>query len=346
MIIGIPKEIKIAESRVALIPDACAELVDAGHQVLIQKNAGISSGYPDHMYTEKGCEIASTLTEVYQKAELIIKVKEPQPDEYSLLNNQHTLFCYLHLAAEPKLQEALVISGCTAFAFENITNDQNELPLLIPMSRIAGTLAAQYASVLIHKHNKGCGILIGGEQGYDKGNVVVIGYGTAGSAAAKYFAKLGVNVTVIDKNEKKLHEATSLGENVNAVMSTPENIHREVIKAHILIGAVLLPAKKAPIVVSKETIKEMINGAVVIDIAVDQGGCIETTRPTSYEDPTYLEEGVVHFAVQNLPAAVPKTATQAISKEVLPIAKKISSGQWDNDKLVVSGLCIKAGRLL
>ena len=346
MIIGIPKEIKTAESRVALIPDACAELIDAGHQVLIQQNAGISSGYSSNRYAEKGCEIVTSLNEVYQKAELIIKVKEPQPEEYSLLNNRHTLFCYLHLAAEPKLQDALISSGCTAIAFENITNDKNELPLLKPMSHIAGTLAAQYASILIHKHNQGCGILIGGEQGYDKGNVVVMGYGTAGSAAAKYFAKLGVNVTVIDKNDEKLHEAASLGENVNVIISTPENIHREIIKAHILIGAVLLPAKKAPIVVLKKTIKEMIDGAVVIDIAVDQGGCIETTRPTTYEDPTYLEEGVVHLAVQNLPAAVPKTATQAISKVVLPIAKKIISGQWNNDKQIVSGLCIKAGKLV
>ena len=341
-----PKEVKIAESRIALVPDACANLVHLGHEVIVEKNAGALSGYDNQEYIDAGCVIKSNIVEIYGSANLIIKVKEPQPEEFGLLSSRHILFCYLHLAAESLLVQVLKESRVTAIAYEGITDNFGGLPLLRPMSLIAGTLAAQYASILLHKHHGGRGILIGGVEKVSGAIVTILGYGSAGSAAAEYFARIGANVTVIDKSLERLKVADRLGENVTTLISTPENIKQAVSNSDVIVGAVLIPGTRAPVIVKRAWVSQMPAGAVIVDIAVDQGGCIETTKPTTYDNPTYTEEGVVHFAVQNIPAAVPRTATQALSQAIFPAVKKIADGAWREDKNILAGLSVQNGKLL
>ncbi len=346
MKIGVPKEIKTAESRVALLPDACSSLVRQGNVVVVQKDAGLSSGFYDAEYKDAGCQIGRDLEHIYSESELIIKVKEPQPEEYSLLQPQQTLFCYLHLAANNVLQQALLDSGVTAISFEGITDDKGELPLLRPMSIIAGKLAAQYSCIYLHSIYGGRGILIDGIENVAGANVAVLGYGSAGSAAVEHFAQLGAQVVVIEKSEDKLKRASEVGSKVHSLPSTPKLIEQTVRDADVIVGAVLIPNQRAPVIVKKEWVSAMHRGAVIIDIAVDQGGCIETTHPTTYEDPVYVEEGVIHFAVQNMPAAVPRTASQALSAAILPTAISIAEGDWRKDKNIMSGLSVDAGMLI
>lgn len=343
MVIGVPKEIKIAESRVALLPSACAELIALGHEVIVQRNAGIMSGYSNEEYIKAGCVIKDTIADVYKSAKLIVKVKEPQVEEFDLIHSQHVLFCYLHLAAADKLEQVLVDSKATAIAFEGVTDSAGGLPLLKPMSVIAGKLAAQYASVLLHKHNGGRGILIDGMDSVEGAIVTVLGFGSAGKSAVTYLERLGAKITVIDKKEDKLAQAEGLGEYVIGVEASVENIERAVCASDVVIGAVLVPGKRAPVIVKKEWVANMPRGAVIIDIAVDQGGCIETTKATTYDEPTYITEGVVHFAVQNIPAAVPRTASQVLSHAVLPTVITIADNKWTDDDHIVAGLCVQNG---
>ncbi len=343
MIIGIPKEVKIAESRVALLPSACAQLVAAGHEVIVQHNAGILSGYSDDEFITAGCTIKNAIADIYESAELVVKVKEPQPEEYDLIQSKHVLFGYLHLAAAGDLEQVLLDSGAVAIAFEDVTDAAGGLPLLKPMSVIAGKLAAQYASVLLHKNNGGRGILIDGMDTVEGAVVTVLGYGSAGEAAATYLERLGAKITVIDKVKDKLEQAKALGELVAAVEATADNIEQAVCASDVVIGAVLVPGARAPVIVKKAWVASMPKGAVIVDIAVDQGGCIETTKATTYDEPTYIAEGVVHFAVQNIPAAVPRTASQVLSHAVLPSVIKIADSKWQYDKHLVAGLCIQDG---
>jgi alanine dehydrogenase len=344
--IGLPKEVKVAENRVALLPDACHELKMLGHDIFVQRDAGLASGYSDEEYQQVGCTILDTIADVYDHAELIVKVKEPQAEEFPLFRSHHILFCYLHLAASPALADALLQAKLTAIAFEDVTDEQGNLPLLRPMSIIAGKLAAQYASIYLHKNNRGRGILIDGMEGVAGANVTVLGYGIAGGAAAKQLALLGAGVTVIDKSEQKLVAAKQLPGQVCTLSSTAANIEKAVVHADVLIGAVLVPGTRAPVIVSRDLVARMPAGAVIVDIAVDQGGCIETTRPTSYEQPTYIEENVLHFAVPNIPAAVPRTASQALSLTIIPAVKKIAATSWRDDQYILDGLCIDKGKFM
>ena len=345
MKIGIPKETKISESRVALLPNACAELTGLGHKIFFEKDCGNLSGYSNQEYKDSGCAIVNSIEALYENAELIVKVKEPQVEEYPLINKNHTLFCYLHLAANTSLTKTLTASQATAIAFEEVTDDEGKLPLLKPMSTIAGKLAAQYASIYLHSNYGGRGILVNGIDNADKPNITILGYGVSGSAAAEHFIGIGSSVTIVDKNEDKLQQARQLGEHVQTLSPTASEYESTICNSDVLIGAVLVPGTRAPVVVKRDWVKKMPKGAVIVDIAVDQGGCIETTRPTTYEDPIYIEHGVTHFAVQNIPAAVPRTAAQLISKSILPYVKSIAAETWRSNTHIVADLCIEQGKL-
>ena len=312
----------------------------------MQHDAGILSGYRDEEYIKAGCIIKSTIADIYENAKLIVKVKEPQVEEFDLIQSKHILFGYLHLAAAGDLEQVLVDSKATAIAFEGVTDSAGGFPLLKPMSVIAGKLAAQYSSVLLHKNNGGRGILIDGMDSVDGAVVTVLGFGSAGEAAVIYLNQLSAKITVIDKIKDKLAQAEALGANITGVEASIENIKRAVCASDVVIGAVLVPGARAPVIVKKEWVANMPKGAVIVDIAVDQGGCIETTKATTYDEPTYITEGVVHFAVQNIPAAVPRTASQVLSHAVLPSVINIAENKWMENKHIVAGLCVQNGERL
>ncbi|MDH5179375.1 MAG: alanine dehydrogenase, partial [Gammaproteobacteria bacterium] len=294
MRIGIPREIKILEGRVALIPEAAAELVKHGHEVYLETMAGKLSGYEDEAYQHLGVKVLPDAKSLYDTAEMIVKVKEPQAAELSLLRADHLLFSYLHLAAATDLMKALLEIGVTGVAFETLEKNHT-LPLLAPMSDIAGRLSVQIGTHLLHQPQGGRGVLLGGLPGTDRGKVVILGGGVAGANAAVMAQAMGAEVTVFDPGREKLTALRSLGPNVTALHPFAQAIKDHVLDADLLIGAVLITGERAPHLVSAETVKQMKPGSVIIDISVDQGGCIETTRPTNYEQPTYVWEGVVHF---------------------------------------------------
>ncbi|MBI5451749.1 MAG: alanine dehydrogenase, partial [Gammaproteobacteria bacterium] len=318
MKIGVPREIKTLEGRVALIPAAVAELVARGHQVLIEQSAGLASGYSDQDFLAAGAQLVQGPQQLYGQAEMIVKVKEPVGPELDLLQRHHLLFSYLHLAAGTALLARLQQIGLTAVAFETVEEPDHSLPLLAPMSDIAGRLATQVGTRLLHRPEGGKGLLLGGLPAAPRGRVVILGAGVAGGAAAILAAAAGAEVVVFDRDRRKLEQMRALGGNVTALYGYQDQIHREVVRADLLIGAVLRVGERAPHLVSAATVAEMEPGSVVIDISVDQGGCIETTRPTTWADPTYVESAVTHFAVTNMPGAVPRSASQALSAALIP----------------------------
>lgn len=345
MRIGIPKEVKILEGRVGLIPEACADLIKAGHQVLLEAGAGVPSGYPDSLYRDAGVEIMSDAIALYDRAELIVKVKEPQSQDLELLKPSHLLFCYLHLAAEPALARRLQEIGLTAIAFETVER-QGVLPLLRPMSEIAGRLSVQFGSQALQLPQGGRGVLLGSLPGAPRGRVVIIGAGSAGGAAAALAAAMGANVIVFDHKWERLEAMRALGPNVTALYPYADRVAQAVTEADLLVGAVLVTGDRAPHVVSADTVAAMAPGAVVADISVDQGGCIETTRPTNWEAPTYVQDGVVHFAVTNMPGAVPRTASQALSANLIPYVQTLAAGGWEHHSELQSGVNVKAGEIV
>jgi len=345
MRIGIPKEIKVREARVALIPPAAAELVRHGHEVMVEKGAGEGSGYFDHDYTGVGARIAADASALYADAELIVKVKEPQPGEYPLLRVGHLLFSYLHLAANPDLATVLCEKGLTAIAFETV-QEHGRLPLLAPMSDIAGRLAVQIGSNLLHADRGGRGILLGGLPTAGRGHVVVLGAGVAGGNAAAVAAALGARVTVFAPHRESLERMYGLGANVTALPSYRALIEEALASADLLIGAVLIPGSRTPKLVTREMVKRMRPGSVIIDISVDQGGCVETTRPTTYERPTYVEEGVVHFGVTNMPGAVPHSASQALSTSLVPFILRLAGPGGLKDPALMAGINVQGGRIV
>ena len=312
MNIGIPKEIKNQEHRVAMIPTSVADLVRRGHTVFVQKNAGEGSSYTDEQYIESGATILDTAAEVFAQSTLIVKVKEPQPSEVAMLTADHILFTYLHLAADSKLTESLVATGCTAIAYETI-EVKGQLPLLEPMSEIAGRMSALVGSYHLAKHNGGRGTLLGGVPGVAPSRVLVIGGGTAGVNAARVAQGIGVDVTImeVDFNRMRFLDITLPG--INTVFSTPGNLAELLPTADLVIGAVLVPGAAAPKLINRDMLRIMQPGSVFVDIAVDQGGCAETTHATTHEAPTYFEEGVLHYCVANMPGAYARTATQALN---------------------------------
>ena len=351
MLIGIPKEIKDREYRVGLTPPSVAELVNCGHQVIVETNAGSGIDYNDSDYIDAGAKIAKDIEEVYAEAKLIVKVKEPQPLECKLLKKDQILFSYLHLAAEKELAKMLIDSGCVAIAFETVTAPDNTLPLLVPMSEIAGRLSIQAGAKTLEKSNGGRGILLGGAFGVAPGKVTIIGGGIAGVAAAKIAIGMGANVVILDKSLSRIRHLCDIlgGGNVNVLYASSENIRNNVIDADLVVGAVLIPGASAPKLVTKANIKDMKQGSVMVDISIDQGGCFETSRPTTYSDPSYIADGVIHYCVTNMPGAVPRTSTQALENATLPYVMKIAGEGYKkallNDLHLRNGLNIMLGKV-
>lgn len=326
MKIGIPSEIKNSENRVAISPAGVKSLVNNGHEVVVQVNAGKAAGFPDEEYKIAGAVLLEEATQVWN-AEMIIKVKEPIPTEYKYFKKGMILFTYLHLAPALELTKALMDSGVTAIGYETMVGKDGSLPLLTPMSQIAGRMAAQIGAEFLESVNQGKGILLGGVPGVQKGKVSIIGGGVSGTNAAKIAIGLGADVTILDVNPKRLEELDHLFENkVNTLMSNEFNIAKAVKEADLVIGAVLIPGSKAPTLVSEEMVKQMEPGSVIVDIAVDQGGIFETaSEVTTHDNPVYLKHGVVHYAVANMPGAVPKTSTLALTNVTIPYAVEIAN---------------------
>lgn len=345
MNIGIPKECKILEGRVALIPQSCGELVQQGHRVCIQSGAGVCSGYSDQAYTLLGVECLRDVETLYRESRLIVKVKEPTALECEYLRPDHVLFCYLHLAALPTLQACLKAKQLTAIGFETVV-DNGGLPLLAPMSHVAGCLAVQIGTHLLHAPQGGKGLLLGGLSGADRGRVVVLGAGVAGGNAARLAAQAGAQVSVFDQRIERLDAMYALGANVTALYPYADALHDAVTQADLLIGAVLVAGAKAPRLVSRTWVEQMSPGSVIVDIAVDQGGCIETTRATTYQDPTYVEYGVTHFGVTNMPGAVPKTSSQALCAAIMPYVARLAQEGWESDARLLGAVNVRDGQLV
>jgi alanine dehydrogenase len=312
MIIGVPKEIKEQEQRVALLPAAAEQLKRRGHSVVVQKNAGHGAGYPDQDYVKAGAEIVDSAEEVFKRADMIVKVKEPLPAEFPLLRKGQILFTYLHLAASKPLTEALLKSGVTAIAYETIQVN-NRLPLLEPMSEVAGRMSVVMGANYLAKHNGGSGVLLGGVPGVRPGRVVVVGGGTSGVNALRMAKGLGADVSILDIDVERLRFLDLAMDNLHTVYSSEANLNELMPECDLLIGAVLLPGAKAPKLITRAMLRKMKPGSVLVDISIDQGGCAETSRPTTHVDPVYVEEGVTHYCVANMPAAYARTATQALT---------------------------------
>ncbi|HWY50011.1 MAG TPA: alanine dehydrogenase [Chthoniobacterales bacterium] len=312
MIIGVPKEIKEQEQRVGLLPSAAQQLTKRGHSVLVEKGAGVGSGYPDDDYVKAGAEIVDLAKDVFARADMIVKVKEPLPAEFPLLRKGQILFTYLHLAASKPLTEALLKSGVTGIAYETIQIG-NRLPLLEPMSEIAGRMSVVMGAYFLAKYNGGSGVLLGGVPGVLPGSVVVVGGGTSGVNAMRMAKGLEADVTILDIDVERLRFLDLAMDNLQTLYSSEANLMELMPDCDLLIGAVLLPGAKAPKLITRAMLKTMKAGSVLVDIAIDQGGCAETSRPTTHVDPVYVEEGVTHYCVANMPAAYARTATQALT---------------------------------
>lgn len=347
MRIGVPKETKTLEGRVALVPAAAGDLVKRGHEVWLETDAGVKSGFSDEEYIRLGVKIAPDAAALYEKGELIVKVKEPIAGDLQHLRRDHLLFCYLHLAAEPALTRRLLDIGLTGVAFETVELANGELPLLAPMSVIAGKIGVQVGTHLLHQPEGGKGKLLGGLPATERGKVVVFGAGKAGGASAALAAASGASVTVFEMRADRMEEMMRLGNNVTALYPYHDVVAREVASADLVIGAVLITGAKAPHVMDRAMLKGMAPGSVVVDIAIDQGGCFETSRPTTWKAPTYVEEGVTHFCVTNMPGAVPQTSSQAICAAILPWVNKLASDAgWRNDAALAKGINVDGGRIV
>lgn len=326
MIVGIPKEIKNNENRVGLTPGSVREMIAHGHTVLVQHGAGIGIGSTDQDYSDAGASVVDTLEEIYAKAEMIVKVKEPQVQERALLRNDQILFTFLHLAPDPVQTKDLLESGAVCIAYETVTSEQGGLPLLAPMSKVAGRLAIQAGAHHLEQPQGGLGKLLGGVPGVEPAKVVIIGAGVVGTHAAHIAVGMGADVTILDKNPNALEKHwQQFGRSTNSVYSTHETLEQHVLSADLVIGAVLIPGAESPKIVSAERVKKMQTGAVLVDVAIDQGGCFETSHPTTHADPTYLVDDVVHYCVANIPGAVPRTSTFALNNATLPYALAIAN---------------------
>ncbi|HIP53195.1 MAG TPA: alanine dehydrogenase [Chromatiales bacterium] len=345
MRIGVPKEIKPLEGRVALVPEACGDLDRQGHEVLIESGAGVASGFEDGDYANRGVEIVPDARTLYSRAQLIVKVKEPWGDEIELLRQDHLLFCFLHLAANVDLIPRLCEIGLTAVAFETVADDTG-LPVLAPMSDIAGRIAVQMGTTLLHRPQGGKGLLLGGLAGVKRGRVVVLGAGQVGGNAARLAAGMGAEVVVFDRQRPRLEAMRAVGANVTALYAYNDRIAEEVARADLLIGAVLLPGARTPRLVSREQVAEMGPGSVIVDVSVDQGGCIETTRPTTWEAPTYTESGITHFGVTNMPGAVPRSASQALCAALMPYVMRLAEPEWWKEPALQAGINVEKGHVV
>jgi len=350
MLIGVPKEIKTHEYRVGLVPGSVRELIVHGHKVLVETGAGAGIGFSDDDYRAAGAEIAGGAKVVFAAADMIVKVKEPQPEEIAALRKGQILFTYLHLAADKAQTDGLIRSGATCIAYETVTDVRGGLPLLAPMSEVAGRMSVQVGAHCLEKEQGGAGVLLGGVPGVAAAKVVILGGGVSGTNAARMAMGLEAYVTVIDRSLPRLNELDmQFGAQLHTLFSTVENIEREVVAADLVIGAVLVPGGAAPKLVTREMVKRMRPGSVMVDIAIDQGGCFETSRPTTHAKPTYVEHGVIHYCVTNMPGAVARTSTIALNNATLPFALALADKGWrqalqDNEHLR-AGLNVCAGKI-
>ena len=350
MRIGVPTEVKSDENRVGLVPGSVRELVHHGHEVLVQAGAGMGIGVPDALYQTAGARIVPDAAAVFSQAEMVVKVKEPQPAEIAMLRKGQVLFTYLHLAADRAQTEGLMKSGATCIAYETVTSARGGLPLLAPMSEVAGRMSIQVGAWCLEKHNGGAGVLLGGVPGVPPARVVILGGGVSGSNAVTMAVGMGAQVSVIDRSVPRLQELDAQwGGRVRTVYSTLQAIEGEVIASDLVIGAVLVPGAAAPKLVSREMVARMRPGSAMVDIAIDQGGCFETSRPTSHAKPTYVEEGVVHYCVTNMPGAVARTSTFALNNATLPHVLALAGKGWRqalaDDPHLGRGLNIHEGRI-
>ncbi|HIK39319.1 alanine dehydrogenase [Thermoleptolyngbya oregonensis NK1-22] len=349
MEIGVPKEIKDQEFRVGLSPSSVRTLVEAGHTVFVETQAGIGAGFADQDYVQVGAQVVPSAKDAWSR-EMVVKVKEPLPAEYDLMQKDQLLFTYLHLAAARELTEQLMRVGLTAIAYETVELPNHSLPLLTPMSIIAGRLSVQFGARFLERQQGGRGVLLGGVPGVKPGRVVILGGGVVGTEAAKMAVGLGAQVKIFDINVERLsYLETLFGSRVELLYSNSAEIETAVADADLLIGAVLVPGRRAPILVPASLVEQMRTGSVIVDVAVDQGGCVETLHPTSHTQPTYEVSGVVHYGVPNMPGAVPWTATQALNNSTLPYVVKLANqgvGALETDDALAKGLNVQAHRLV
>ena len=351
MIIGIPKEIKNNENRVGLTPAGVQEFVKRGHDVFVQASAGENSGFPDSAYEAVGARILPTIEEIYATAEMIVKVKEPIAPEYRLIRRGQLVFTYFHFASCEALTHAMIDSGAVCCAYETVERADRSLPLLIPMSEVAGRMATQEGRYFLEKPRGGKGVLLGGVPGVKPAKGFVIGAGVVGTAAARTAAGTGADVTICDISLQRLtYLADVMPRNVKTLMSSEYNIREELRHADLVIGSVLIPGAKAPKLVTREMLREMEPGTVMVDVAIDQGGCFETSHPTTHEDPVYYVDGILHYCVANIPGAVPRTSTLALTNATLPYALQLADKGWrraakENPELAL-GLNIVEGRVV
>ncbi|HUA88845.1 MAG TPA: alanine dehydrogenase [Steroidobacteraceae bacterium] len=350
MRIGVPKEIKVHEYRVGLVPAGVRELTSAGHQVRIETGAGAGIGVDDAQYRAAGAAIAPNAAEVFGQSDLVVKVKEPQPQECAMLRKDQVLFTYLHLAADKVQAEGLIRSGATAIAYETVTAPNGSLPLLTPMSEVAGRMSIQVGAACLQKANGGFGVLLGGVPGVAPAKVVILGGGVSGTHAAEMAVGLRADVTVVDRSVNRLRELSSIfGSALRTTYSTTETIEQLVKDADLVVGAVLIAGAAAPKLVTRAMVKTMKTGAVLVDISIDQGGCFETSHPTTHAEPTFVVDGVIHYCVANMPGAVPRTSTFALTNATLPYVRSLADLGWQaalkRDPGLAAGLNVHAGAI-
>jgi len=350
MRVGVPKEIKTHEYRVGLVPASVRELVHNGHEVFVEHNAGYGVGFDDEDYERVGATVLKSAEEVFDRAEMVVKVKEPQAGEIAMLREDQVLFTYLHLAPDPEQTKGLMNAGCTAIAYETVTNDQGGLPLLAPMSEVAGRMAIQAGAHHLEKESGGAGILLAGVPGVPSGKVVILGGGVAGTNAARMAMGMEARVTIIEKSIEKLHDLDQrYGGQLNTIFSTVDAIEEHVTDADLVVGAVLVPGGAAPKLVTREMLGAMRRGAVFVDVSIDQGGCAETSRPTTHDKPTYVEEEVIHYCVANMPGGVARTAARALNNATLPFVVALANKGWKqaltDDRHLRKGLNVHGGKV-
>jgi alanine dehydrogenase len=350
MRIGVPREIKVHEYRIGLVPAGVRELVGAGHEVLIESGAGNGIGIDDGQFRAAGAAIAANAADVFARADMVVKVKEPQPAECAMLRKDQLLFTYLHLAADPAQASGLMKSGATAIAYETVTLPNGSLPLLTPMSEVAGRMSIQVGAASLQKANGGFGVLLGGVPGVAPAKVVILGGGVSGTHAAEMAVGLRADVTILDRSVNRLRELSSIfGSSVRTIYSTTAEIERLVRDADLVVGAVLVAGAAAPKLITRAMVKTMKPGAVLVDISIDQGGCFETSHPTTHAEPTFVVDGVIHYCVANMPGAVPRTSTFALTNATLPYVRALADLGWQaalrRDPGLAAGLNVHAGEI-
>jgi alanine dehydrogenase len=350
MRIGVPTEIKTNEFRVGLVPGSVRELTAKGHEVIVQSGAGAGIYADDATYMKAGARIVPDAAAVFAESQLIVKVKEPQKSEYTRLRSDQILFTFLHLAPDPEQARGLMASGCAAIAYETVTDANGGLPLLAPMSEVAGRLSIEAAAIGLRRHSGGRGLLLGGVPGVKPAKVVVLGGGVVGTHAARMAFGLGADVSILDKNLSRLRQLDELFEGrATTLYSTMETVESEVLSADVVIGAVLVPGASAPKLVTRKMLKDMKRGAVLVDVSIDQGGCFETSKPTTHADSTFEVDGIIHYCVANMPGAVPMTSAQALNNATLPFVMKLADkglAAFDRDPHLAAGLNVRDGRIM